>query len=283
MNAAPGTDRDPHTPPTPDAETPPPPDAESRRTPDAGAAPHRSQPARDWLRAARDFVYPPACTLCHASLANSDPLCGHCRDALAPAAGDVCRRCCAPVGPLLDTTHGCIHCRQDRFAFVRAIALGAYEGTLRDACLRMKHDPSPRLAGVLADLLLEHRGGELPRDIDVVVPIPAHWTTRLMRLAAPADAIATRVAAFLKAPCDLHILRKSRRTPRQACLPPARRRENLRNAFRLVSGVRVNGTRVLLVDDVLTTGTTASRAARVLAEAGAAEIHAAVIARGIGH
>jgi predicted amidophosphoribosyltransferase len=149
--------------------------------------------------------------------------------------------------------------------------------------LRIKHDPADRLSPVLAELLIDRWGDSL-RDlgVDVIVPIPAHWTTRWARAARPADAIAHRLGAFLKAPCDLHILRKSRRTPAQSSLTPARRRENLRDAFRLESGVRIEGLKVLLVDDVLTTGTTADRAARVLQQAGCREVDVAVIARGIG-
>jgi predicted amidophosphoribosyltransferase len=73
-----------------------------------------------------------------------------------------------------------------------------------------------------------------------------------------------------------------RRTPAQATLTPSKRRDNLKGAFALVRGLRLQAHRVLLVDDVLTTGTTAHRAAQVLQKGGAASVRVAVVARGLG-
>lgn len=237
----------------------------------------------NWVRDCVDFLFPPICSLCQVEIESPQLLCDSCRQLVVGKKMDICRRCCAPVGPHLDTTAGCVHCRKDPFPFERVLALGAYDGPLRNACLRMKHDSTDRVARALTGLLLDRWGEEMRSwNVDVIVPVPAHWTTRIGRAPRPANAIAERVASFLMAPCDLHILRKSRRTPSQSSLSPTRRRENLRGAFRRVAGVNLSGSRVLLVDDVLTTGTTAARSARVLKEAGAETVHVAVIARGIG-
>lgn len=236
-----------------------------------------------WLRGAIDFCYPPECALCRRELAAGAMLCDVCRRELSSGSGDVCRRCSAPVGPLLNTTDGCIHCRDDRFTFARVFALGAYEGQLRSACLWAKRDASGRVMGTLADLLIERWRDDLQGLApDVVIPVPAHWTTRLLRAAAPAEAVAHRLSRFLKAPLDLHILRKSRRTRTQSSLSPTDRRQNLRQAFRVAASVQLHGAKVLLTDDVLTTGTTADRAARALRDAGAAEVFVAAMARGVG-
>lgn len=248
----------------------------SRIPGDAGSAP-------GWRRSAIDFLCPPSCAVCRTSTVGSAPLCPRCLRDLDWGATNFCLRCGAPVGPHLDTSAGCFHCRDDRFAFERAFAYGVYDGPLRSACLRMKHELGDRLAHVLTDRLWERWGEALQAlKVDVIVPVPAHWTTRWRRIAHPAGSIAERVGELLKAPVDLHILRKPRRTPAQASLSPTERRENLRDAFRLARGVRLHGARVLLVDDVLTTGTTADRVARVLRTGGATSVHVAVIARGIG-
>lgn len=239
--------------------------------------------SRAWLRSGLDFIYPPSCSCCRRTTAERGSVCGDCRAALLDERGDVCERCCAPVGPHLTTSEGCIHCRSDSFAFARVFALGAYTGRLRGACLQAKHDPTGRVVRGLAELLIDRWGAALQADrSDVVVPVPAHWTTRALRSAAPAEAAAQRLARFLSLPCDLHILRKAQRTRPQSSLSPTLRRENLRQAFRMVRGVRLDGVRVLLVDDVLTTGTTAHRCAQVLRQAGAAVVTVAVLARGIG-
>ncbi len=241
------------------------------------------QAGRAWWRAALDFVYPPTCPHCQKEPPVGRELCDECHVSLIPARSDVCRRCSAPVGPNLITDTGCIHCLGDKFAFSRVLALGAYDGSLRQACVQAQHDPSGRIVRSLADRFIERWKPELlAMDVDVVVPVPAHWMTRFARLSAPAAGLAQRLARVLKLPCDPHILRKIRWTPPQTSLTPTQRRNNLRGAFRLARGVRLNGARVLLADDVLTTGTTAHRVASVLRASQAQQVTVAVIARGIG-
>lgn len=232
-----------------------------------------------------DFIYPPACPFCQSCDLTSAGCCVKCDAALSHAAPHSCWRCSAPVGPYLATRDGCVHCRKDAFAFERVFSLGVYAGALRTACLSAKSSRSPLMGANLGDLLCRRLSPELTADeVDVVTPVPLHWTSRLARRDSLADVVAARLARFLKAPVDRHILRKVRRTAPQASLPPSRRRENLRGAFRIARGVRLDGCRVLLVDDVLTTGTTAHRAARVLIrDGGAVRVLVAVIARGIGN
>jgi ComF family protein len=170
------------------------------------------------------------------------------------------------------------------FAFERAVSVDVYAGALQMACLRAKRSHSSKLAIALGDLLCERHGERmLAAECDVIVPVPLHWTSRLTRTGSLPDAISSRLGRFLKTPVDSHILRKVRRTAPQATLPPTKRRKNLQGAFRVARGVRLDGCRVLLVDDVLTTGTTAHRAARALiGDGGAASVQVAVVARGIG-
>lgn len=240
-------------------------------------------PTRRWLSDAVDFLFPPACLICGEETTAGGGFCPACTQELSDPAGEVCQRCGAPVGPYLDTREGCHHCRSDRFAFDRVVALGPYQGPLRRACLRAKQDHSGLVAWRLGELLAE-RWSELfsTEPVELIVPVPAHWTTRLLRPTAPADLIAAALSRRLGVPWSPHVLRKVRRTPAQATLTPSRRRANLQEAFALVRGVRVQAHRVLLVDDVLTTGTTAHRAAQVLRKGGAASVRAAVVARGLG-
>jgi predicted amidophosphoribosyltransferase len=236
-----------------------------------------------------DFVYPPACAHCSVSLNVEDHerprwwrLCRSCALSLSAPVPNRCARCSAPVGPYLDTTAGCTHCRGDRFAFARAVSLGVYEGALRGACLSAKGPRGGPLATGLAELLWSQVGHELDAcGIDLVVPIPHHWTSRLWHSHFPPVSISRALSRRLKARWHGHILAKVRRTPCQVSLSATERRSNLRGAFRVVGGARLQGLRVLLADDVLTTGTTAHRAAVELIDAGAAQVLVAVIARGI--
>lgn len=258
-----------------------------------------STPRRLWNRFCReavDFVYSRSCVNCREPLPGAGEdfrsgidedlptrFCNGCYELLSCSVERACRRCGAPVGPLLKTENGCRHCRKDRFSFRRVFALGVYEGALHECCVRAKQPFQEPLAAGLAELLWEaHREEWAGLDIDLVVPVPHHWTERVVRRHLPPVTMSRVLARLLMVREALHILTKSRRTPPQSSLTPARRRANLRGVFRTAGGARLNGRTVLLVDDILTTGTTADRAARALQEAGAKQVLVAVLARGIG-
>lgn len=240
--------------------------------------------AADLIQAGSAFVYPPACVHCGHDLSPSaNGFCPACTDLIAPHQPDRCLRCSAPVGPHLDTTSGCIHCRTDPFAFERVVSLGVYEAALRELCIAAKHAGGHAVAAALGDLLAAREADGLrEHNIDVVIPVPHHWFERLARPHLPPDVMARRLARSLRTNCDVHTLAKVKRTPQQSSLLPTERRNNLRGAFRVRQENLLRDRTVLLVDDVLTTGTTAHRATRELKSAGAKRVFVAVAARGIG-
>lgn len=241
-------------------------------------------------RAGSDFIYPSVCAYCGRELESpagatekGPSLCVDCRAGLVPEPGPSCRRCAAPVGPHLDTSDGCIHCRDERFAFETVVRLGVYDAMLRTVCLRSKHPGGEALAAAAAELLWDvAREGLRATGADLVLPVPQHWTRRLRRSHNPAETVGRILARRLHVPFRAHILCKVRRTPDQARLTPTERRTNLRGAFRARGGEWLSGRSILLADDVLTTGTTAQQAARTLRRAGARRVVVAVLARGIG-
>lgn len=234
-------------------------------------------------RAGLEFFYPPACALCESFTHGDDDvrLCPDCSAAIAPVLPDRCRRCSAPVGPFLDTTHGCVHCSKDRFAFERVFSVAPYDAALRQACLAAKNG-NDGLAVALAELLWLREADSLRvASIEVVVPVPHHWTERLVRRHLPPATIGRILARRMCVRFEPHLLVKTRRTPAQTDLTPTERRTNLRNAF-ACPRVDFHGATVLLIDDVLTTGTTAHRCSTELKRAGASRILVAVAARGLG-
>ncbi|MBX3436976.1 MAG: ComF family protein [Planctomycetaceae bacterium] len=251
-----------------------------------------------WQRLTRDavnFVYPRSCVRCDTPLSESDAgfasndeafvsrFCRDCHRMLCCSIALPCLRCGAPVGPHLNTENGCRHCRRDQFQFDRVFALGIYEDALRACCLRVKQGSGGPLTAGLTDLLwTAYREEWSGLGIDLVVPIPHSWFQRAARRHLPPVTMSHVLARRLKVPQELHILSKPRHTPAQTSLTPAGRRTNLRNAFRIDGGARLDGLTILLTDDILTTGTTADRATRVLKDAGAKRIHVVVIARGVG-
>jgi ComF family protein len=158
----------------------------------------------------------------------------------------------------------------------RARALGPYEGTLRTAIHALKYQGRRSIAGRLATLLLEHCGTVLS-GADAVVPVPLHWRRQWSRGFNQAD----EIARHLRLPI-VTALRRARHTPSQAGLGADRRSTNLRGAFvprRAGRRSTVRGMRVVLLDDVSTTGATVAACAAVLKEMGASEIGALTVAR----
>lgn len=228
-----------------------------------------------------DLVYPPACVVCGAD-ATGD-LCAACREQLLPRQEPRCPRCAGRLGVQPLRPEGCASCRHVRFFFDAVFTLGQDEGALRVAIRRIKRAGHEPLALVLGDLLFEQIGEALAAwKPDVVAPVPMHWLRRLVRGVNGPELVAERLAQRLEVWYEARLVHRPVYTRPQASLPPGQRLSNVRRALALGKGYDVGGTRVLLVDDILTTGATASVAARLLKRAGAAAVAVAVLARAQG-
>jgi ComF family protein len=236
---------------------------------------------RDLARGLVHLLYPGTCVVCGRLLTvEQSHFCGDCRTALTADPQPSCQRCAASVGPFVDTTTGCLRCRSESFHFERVLRLGPYEGLLRQTILRMKRLRGELLADPLGDALAE-RLRPLLAELrpEVVIPIPLHWWRRLQRGYNQSEALARRLASCLRLPCRPSWLRRIRYTPSQRQQSPTTRRENVRGAFRAWPHAGLTGRTILLVDDVLTTGSTASEAAGALRAVGAARVIVVVLGR----
>jgi ComF family protein len=240
-----------------------------------------------WRRALAEavdaLVFPWSCSLCGVEGINQ-PFCPACRQGLVErsvaASASACPRCAQSVGPYADLKNGCAACRGRSLGYEASLALGPYEGALRDLCLRLKHEQDAWLAPWLIDLLVEARRdaiSRLPADA-WVVPIPLHWWRHWRRGYNQAEALARGLARRLDLPVH-RPLRRVAATPKLAELAPTQRDQVMRRAFRARLGSQIAGRSVLLVDDVLTTGATCGAAARALRQAGAERVIVIVIAR----
>src|SRR6266851_7135616 len=230
------------------------------------------------------LVYPSTCFVCDQFLpAEQAHFCTKCRSGLTTDPFPCCPRCAGTVGPYVHLEDGCNACRDQSFHFECAVRLGPYDGLLRQVILRLKHAPGEGLAEVLGELWASHLEQRL-RDLkaDVIVPVPLHWWRRWTRGYNQSEVLAQAMANHLHVPCKPRWLRRVRNTARQFTLSPTARRPNVRNAFLAPARTELPGKTVLLVDDILTTCSTASDAARALRAAGAARVVVAVLAGGHG-
>jgi ComF family protein len=235
---------------------------------------------------AQDLLFPPRCTFCGDDCASrpGQPMwCAACQHDLALSPRPACPRCAMPCPEHDAATGPCPNCRGLRLKFDEARTIGPYEGPLRQAVLACKHARYEALAADLGRQLAE-RMAERPfaQPPELVVPVPMFWPQRLWRGANAAESLAIAAASALRLPVARNLLVCRRFLKKQSTLRPDERRRNVRRAFRASWRYNVTGVRLLLVDDVMTTGATAQETAGVLRDAGAASVVVAAVARGMG-
>ena len=247
-----------------------------------GALPTGVVSALDKISAAFfTLLFPDECRICGAPLTEISriPVCRDCLRKPEPLSAEFfCALCRTPfLNPApLDALGRCELCRRGVRGFDSAYSFGAYDGVLRDLLHLFKYARVRPLAGPLGEYL----AAAIPRDqaFDAVVPVPLHWRRRWQRgfnqSALLAQAVARRYGLPIRTP-----LRRTRATATQAGLTNAGRRSNVAGAFQVKRSREVEGRRILLVDDVMTTGATASACAAALKSAGARYVALLTLAR----
>lgn len=189
-----------------------------------------------------------------------------------------CVRCRTPFlsDRTLDDEGVCRRCRSGLTGYDYAYSYGFYDGPLRKMIHHFKYAGVDVLAGPLGALLVR----ALPVDlqVDVIVPVPLHWRRRLWRGFNQCELLARPLESRLRVPV-VQAIKKSRHTDTQASSTPAQRRSNLTGAFVLAGEKIVDGKRVLLVDDVLTTGATVMMCSTLLRRGGAKSVTVLTLAR----
>ena len=244
------------------------------RNRDPSRIPHRL------ARALSDLLFPPRCAICRRGILSADEhICGECgvvadRVRFAPA----CPRCAGAIGPHELVDGRCAWCRATRIRVHSTVRVGAYEGWLRKLVwaykFRGREELEPILAEWLAHAVIAARWFD---EIDAVVAVPTHWRHRIVRRCYPAETLARSVARLTGLP-SAPVLRRLRAGRHQVGLSYEERIKNVRGAFAIRSGVRLDRPSLLLIDDVTTTGATIEECARVLLDAGAAAVFAGTIA-----
>jgi ComF family protein len=176
----------------------------------------------------------------------------------------------------LDESGRCTLCRLDLAGFDAVYTYGSYEGSLRKLIHLFKYEKIHTLAKPLSRLLAQ----VLPREerFDLIVPMPLHWRRRWERGFNQSALLARAIGRVWNVPVK-NAVRRVKATVPQAGLTNAKRRANVAKAFVEKRNAGLEGARVLLVDDVLTTGATAAACARALKRAGAKHVALLAVAR----
>jgi len=225
-------------------------------------------------RALLDLILPPRCPLCGKGRDSSTgpPLCRACMSNLRKVSGPRCPTCSRllPDPHLLeiDPHFRCGACRLAPPVLDSAHTLFYFQGAMREVVHLFKYSGYWKLGrGLIRSRLAEL----LPSfgDVELILPVPLHPFRLRSRGFNQAAVLAREVTEGLGVPLELGCLVRRKGGRPQVGLPPGERRRNIRGCFAVISGTNVEGRKVLLVDDVLTTGATANECARVLKKSGA--------------
>ncbi len=225
------------------------------------------------------LLYPPRCLVCRTL--GERGLCAACIRQIVPVAAPYCRTCGQTIPADAD---GCLHCRLRRPVYVRARALGAYDGVLRAAIHQFKYRDRPQLAAPLGVLLATcaHTNAADLNDLrfDALLPVPMHPIRRRLRGYNQSERLAQVVSAELSLPLLSDALIRIRPTRPQVGLTGEARRTNLQGAFAVRGAEAVQGKTLLLIDDVVTTGSSLYECTVTLKAAGAKAVYALTLAAG---
>jgi len=232
------------------------------------------------FQAAVSLLYPATCVICRKHLRAGEYLCDGCKAKIVRIVPPFCQTCSEPFEGSISSVFSCANCAHRAIYFEAAVAAYRGRGIVRDVIHQFKYNRQIHLRHLIARWLTAALDDERLRGqrFDVIVPVPLHSARQRERGFNQAGVLAELLSAQSSIPCRPW-LKRIRYTTTQTALDRSERMENLHNAFRLRKNADVRGLRVLLIDDVLTTGSTLSECARVLKRAGAASIHAATAAR----
>lgn len=230
------------------------------------------------------FIYPAVCQFCWAETAQHDQgyLCARCWQRLRFVSRPLCELCGLPFDGELTSTFRCPNCHDCDFSFQGARSSVIANEFALNLIHRYKYQSAmwlePVLAGLLCSSLCQH---QLHEGWDLIVPVPLYPSKQREREFNQAERISRRIAKKWGVSLDSRLLKRVAPTVSQTMLTRSERRENVREAFAVGKARCLKGLRIMLVDDVFTTGATTDACARVLRRMGASEVWVGTVVRGL--
>ena len=237
-----------------------------------------------WVNTGLGFFYPEICQLCgEERAAIRDGFVGpECWQQVRFIRPPYCERCGLPFEGDLTTSFECTNCRELELHFISARSAVVARTVVLEAVHRFKYQRAWWFENFLADLLIREAAPPLRgQSWNFIVPVPLHPLKEREREFNQAEILARHLSVATNIPMNTKLLRRVSPTLTQTRLTKAERAKNMRGAFAVREGVTLNGERIVLVDDVFTTGATTSACARALSAAGAGAVCVWTVARGV--
>lgn len=242
---------------------------------------------KEILTGIADLIFPPRCITCDLLLEQHGPLplCLSCLDKIRYIRSPLCPRCGLPFPAADGEDHLCGDCITTEKPYAVARAVGEYEETLLTAIHRFKYRGRTGIGGILGGIMADFAAGIWDTKVfERIVPVPLHRKRLRQRGFNQAVILARVLSKRFDVPLDLKSLRREIFTPPQVGLGREERAANVRGAFSAAHPERIAGRRILLVDDVYTTGSTLAECSRVLIRANAESVAVLTLARAVkGH
>ncbi len=237
-----------------------------------------------WINVSLGFLYPEICQLCgeQRATAKEGYVCRRCWSNVRFIKPPFCERCGLPFEGDLTTPFECANCCEMELHFRAARSAVVARGAVREIIHRSTYQRARWFEPFLAGLLLREAVPALRgQQWDLIVPVPLHPLKQREREFNQAERLAARLGAAAKIRVNKKLLRRVVFTNTQTRLTRPQRAANMRGAFAMRNGARLDGERVILVDDVFTTGATTSACAQALLAAGAGDVCVWTVARGL--
>ena len=233
------------------------------------------------------LFYPDICQICREQKATAREgyVCARCcsgKDGMQFIVEPYCRCCGLPFEGEISVSFECSNCREEQFHFRFARAAVKLSGLVQDVIHRYKYNQATWFEPFLTDLLARQAVPALAREKwDWIVPIPLHWMKLHSRSFNQSQRLARALSNATGIPVKTSLLRRIESTPTQTRLTRAQRVENVKRAFHFSGREPLDGRRIVLLDDVLTTGATANACAKLLIHNGASLVDVWTVARGV--
>ncbi len=236
-----------------------------------------------YSRAALELLYPRNCQLCLRAIEDANAIgyvCADCLRSVRPIRAPFCQKCGLPFRGEITATFECGNCRDKHYVFDRAIAAVTTQGIVRDCVHQFKYARHEWFGALLAHYLIEAGLQHFDwSEIDAIVPVPLHSRKLREREFNQAEHLGGKLSRAFRKPQISDNLRRVRDTQTQTRLDTKGRADNMRGAFAAKNPEAFEGNRLVLVDDVFTTGATTNECASILLKAGAQSVSVLTVAR----